>query len=283
MFSKLLTTRISKWFFSEYFGIPKDKEIFRLTSNAVHYWEDKAQGIAKCRQFQKNLWDIPVIERTKKLAILAGALVFKPIAFILAVDTASVNNKDTNIREEVATTNYGTNTFLTLGKYDAGQTHNALLNFTLSAGTGTVTDVKLNLYRLDSLGWSQNGNSAAFNAHSITQAGWTETGATWNKYDGTTNWAVAGGDYNGTIIDNGAATSDATWMTLVLMGTGATNPLTLTWGSVIDIFIKDSTGVVNRALGTPSKEYTTDTSKRPYIEITYSAAAIKTVNGLSTT
>ena len=39
-------------------------------------------------------------------------------------------------------------------------------------------------------------------AYELTQTAWTETGATWNKYDGVTDWAAAGGDY---ITDNGAS------------------------------------------------------------------------------
>jgi hypothetical protein len=32
----------------------------------------------------------------------------------------------------------------------------------------------------------------------VTQSGWTETGATWNRYDGTHPWATPGGDVDGT-------------------------------------------------------------------------------------
>lgn len=186
-------------------------------------------------------------------------------------DTTSTNNKDTNIRQEGATNNYGTDTFLTFGRYDPGQTHNALLNFTLASGTGTVTGVSINLYRLDALGWSSNANSATFDAHEITQTAWTETGATWNKYDGTNNWSSAGGDFSATIIDTAGAATNLTWLTLILMGTGSTNPLTLTWSNAINILIREATGSNSRALGTPSREYITDTTKRPYVEITYTA------------
>lgn len=31
----------------------------------------------------------------------------------------------------------------------------------------------------------------------VTQSGWTETGATWNRYDGTTPWTTPGGDVDG--------------------------------------------------------------------------------------
>lgn len=43
-----------------------------------------------------------------------------------------------------------------------------------------------------------NPNAESMNVHRLTQA-WTEGGVTWNRYDGTTNWAAAGGDYDGTV------------------------------------------------------------------------------------
>ena len=39
--------------------------------------------------------------------------------------------------------------------------------------------------------------SAAAHIFRITQAAWTEAGATWNKYDGVNAWVAAGGDYDG--------------------------------------------------------------------------------------
>jgi fibronectin-binding autotransporter adhesin len=40
--------------------------------------------------------------------------------------------------------------------------------------------------------------------HRLTQS-WTEAGATWNRYDGTTTWAAAGGDYAGTTYASSSA------------------------------------------------------------------------------
>lgn len=42
-----------------------------------------------------------------------------------------------------------------------------------------------------------NGSGGwAGTVYRLTQPAWTQAGATWNKYDGTNNWATAGGDYS---------------------------------------------------------------------------------------
>ena len=49
------------------------------------------------------------------------------------------------------------------------------------------------------LRWFIEGSAgAAATLYRVTQEAWTEAGATWNKYDGVTNWTLAGGDYDTT-------------------------------------------------------------------------------------
>jgi hypothetical protein len=49
-----------------------------------------------------------------------------------------------------------------------------------------------------------NPNAETMSVHRLTQS-WTEAGATWNRYDGTTTWAAAGGDYAGTTYASSSA------------------------------------------------------------------------------
>jgi hypothetical protein len=44
----------------------------------------------------------------------------------------------------------------------------------------------------------KKNDNVVLNAYRLIQ-GWTESGVTWNKYDGVNSWATAGGDYNGTV------------------------------------------------------------------------------------
>lgn len=109
------------------------------------------------------------------------------------------------------------------------------------------------------------------NVHRIT-TDWTETGVTWNSRDGTTNWGTAGGDYEPTPIDSAL--------------TGTTADVWLEWDVKTDVqafvddtsnygwLIKDTSeddGGCGRFLYR-SREYT-DTTKRPYLEVTYTEEA----------
>ena len=72
----------------------------------------------------------------------------------------------------------------------------SLLDFDISAipAGSTIQDTsKLELYVLSIY---TNGSGTAQTGYRITQAAWTETGVTWNKYDGTNAWTTAGGDYS---------------------------------------------------------------------------------------
>lgn len=68
----------------------------------------------------------------------------------------------------------------------------SLLHFDLSGIPGTtavITAASLNLYC-----FSATGTTAA-KLYRMTRYNWGETTATWNKYDGSTTWTTAGGDF----------------------------------------------------------------------------------------
>ncbi len=101
--------------------------------------------------------------------------------------------QDTYIDENNPTNNYGTNNEMRC-RNNTGQIMRPLIQFNLSGiPTGAIIDnATLRMYI------TGNKTSQTVNIHHLTH-NWTETGATWNTYDGVNNWGAGGGDYNGTI------------------------------------------------------------------------------------
>lgn len=105
--------------------------------------------------------------------------------------TASI---DARINDYAPTTNYGTNTELRVGESNAasGVSRTFLKFSNLSNGTipsnATVSSATLELYSYGDL----SSRARTFRVFRQKRA-WTENGITWNKYDGTNNWATAGG------------------------------------------------------------------------------------------
>lgn len=190
-----------------------------------------------------------------------------PIDVFDSTDTSSTNGGDTLVSSYTGetNTNYGSQTYFNVGQYGGVQKLRTFIKFTLSSGSGTISDVKLNVKE------TQGRSGIVMNAHQLSRTNWTENGATWNKYDGTNNWTTAGGDYSATIIDQITNTA-SNFNTFVLMGTGADNPLTLTWGDTVHLLIKGNDEVSGNNTNFYSKEYST-TGDRPYIEITYSTVS----------
>lgn len=214
-----------------------------------------------------------VVEKNQLYIKLPSVLKNKyPLQMYDDADTSSTNNKDSFIKSaDDANNNYGSLEYIMAERRtDAVRKIRSLIHFTLSSGGGTVSDVKLylNLYNVGP------GGVMGLDIHQLTQTGWTEAGVTWNKYDGSTDWTAAGGDYNATVIDsyawNGSTTGYIEW---VVMGAGASNPLTLTWEDELHLLLKDDTEI-NAGNGGASyfrsKEYA---SNKPYLEITYSGVS----------
>jgi hypothetical protein len=182
----------------------------------------------------------------------------------MAVDITSVNNKDSYIDgySGYVNNNYGSNTIITIYNYAGWQIQHSLLNFTLPMLSGTITDITLNMYS-DTVR-SYNDPAIYVNAH-LNNSDWTEGTLTWNNAP----------TYNATVIGQTPFKQVAGWYVIPLMGSGALNPLSLNWGDSVNLRLKAS--VENSSYKAQatwySKEYTTDPSKRPYLEITYDGAA----------
>jgi RHS repeat-associated protein len=117
--------------------------------------------------------------------------------------TATVTGQ-TYVNSGASTTNYSTATVLRVGKDSAGASNNSLIRFDTS-GIPRDDTVALATLNLDVNSNDANANNTTVQVKPITRA-WTQTGASWSKYDGTNAWTTPGGDV-------GAASASATFLT----------------------------------------------------------------------
>ncbi|MFZ5989419.1 MAG: DNRLRE domain-containing protein [Bacillota bacterium] len=117
--------------------------------------------------------------------------------------TVYSTDADTILREQYPDINYGDDTECIL-QDGTNIRKRPILKFDFSSlpSGATITSANVSCYYWDYLNTSPAGLTAKF--YRLTQTGWTELGATWNKYDGTNAWASIGGDY--TTTDGAAAT-----------------------------------------------------------------------------
>ena len=107
----------------------------------------------------------------------------------------SGDGKDSYIKEDKVDTNYGTGGDLISKSQINNKENRVLLLFNLSEipFNVTITNATLELYyNYDS------GQDVNLSLYRLTRQ-WTETGVTWNTYDGTNSWTTAGGDYDSTL------------------------------------------------------------------------------------
>lgn len=97
---------------------------------------------------------------------------------------------ETWIRDNQATTNFGSSDQVQIGKDSTGvQINRPLIKWDLSSipANITVTSAILSLWTKTDL----STVSGDWKAYRVKRA-WTEGGATWNKYDGSSDWSTAG-------------------------------------------------------------------------------------------
>lgn len=173
---------------------------------------------------------------------------------------------DTQLVQGSPTTNIGTNVDFAIREQSNNDNQNVCMRFVLPGLTGTIT--KINLRMLQSTGLT---SADGIYVNELTQTGWTELGATWNKYDGTTDWSAAGGDYSGTLVDNANAPGVGNWISLGLYGADAQNNIsTSTFGQTINIICRapNLNNSVDKGGIFHSKDAVSE-ANRPYLEITY--------------
>jgi hypothetical protein len=192
----------------------------------------------------------------------------------MATDTSATNVDDLYIAANYADTNYGAETTILIGNPDGA--YRALFKWTLPAGSSSITAIKLYIK-----GLSSGTTRPNIEVHELTRTTWTESGATWNTYDGANSWTSAGGDFSSTVVDDATPASATAW-TAFDLGAGATNPISgLTWGSTVHLLLKatDESTLPGKYIEILSKEHATAGS-RPYIEITYTVPATGMVSAI---
>ncbi len=192
------------------------------------------------------------------------------IPIVSAAETTIQASADSYMNEGAKDTNYGGQTYIEVSsKPSAWGNARGILKFDLSSipSGSTITSVTLSLYL-----YSTRGYDRTYCIHKVTK-NWTESGVTWNKYDGTNNWTTSGGDYEATA--SATVTAGAVWniwvnwssSTLVSDVQGFVNNPSTNFGWII----KDQTeGSSNQDwVRFYSKEYT-ETTLRPKLAVTYS-------------
>jgi len=180
--------------------------------------------------------------------------------------TTSTNAGDTRIMTDLPTTPVGSAAALQIDNRFSSNGRRTLIKFTTPSSLGTITGTKLYLYL-----YSRTGSSYSVGLHRLTETAWTEAGATWKTYDGSNAWTGDGaeGDY-GPELSNYTDTGSPQWCDWSL---GA---YTYNWGDTVHLFLRftvEDSGTYRYSYR--AKEYTDDTTKRPYLEITYEEAAVR--------
>ena len=188
-----------------------------------------------------------------------------------------ISGKDNFMYQIAPTTNYGTSTVMYI--YDRlNYTCRPLLSFDISEFPGgTIESAVLYLYYYEYAVTDPVGKT--IKAYKQTRNDWTQTGSTWNKYDGANDWTAAGGDFVTSNPAGGSTTVPAGygWMSWDIIN--IVNDAILNVSSQVNLLLRFDTEDLAANYGEPrfySNNYTTDLTLRPKLVITYSN--IKTYN-----
>ncbi len=200
------------------------------------------------------------------------------LCFVCAMSEATtvsvVAGKDTHIRSDGATTNYGSLESLYVkrgGNNDAVETYYSsriLMSFGLPADIGSITGA--------TLGYYMNAGAGALSLdHYRALVDWNESQATWNIRMTGTSWSAAGclgagTDYDSTPVSTVALTSAQLvgWVTVDV--TSQAQDALAAGDDALDILIRARGGTtwdVRRYIN--SSEYAADASQRPYLLLDY--------------
>jgi len=219
-----------------------------------------------------------VLDRIPQLALLPALLqpayrLASVLLFSLTTTTYQPSTKDSYIRNTTADTNYGTDITLSIGNGVGASGDNktrTLLHFDITdiPNNATFTQGDISLYQYDYFYYA----AETLYMYRLTHTNWTEAGVTWNKYDGTNAWTTAGGDYTTT---NGVSrASDCTagwkiWSSATLIQDCYNNQSK----NVHLIGIMTTNGDNRDQQKYYSNNYTTNTSLRPKLTVTYTVPA----------
>lgn len=243
----------------------KGTAIYRFHSPAVLH-KDKIKDEAEPEDFDECQFEIQGNKLHFKLPQIVKNE--RPLKAYDDVDNSSTNNADATLNSQNNSTNYGSYAYWkTQFVLETSVKLREIVKWTLPSGSGTITQVSLYACVQGTL---ENGN---VNVHQLTRD-FVESEATWDSYSTGNAWATAGGDFSSTIIDVTACPAIGNWQQWDLKGGSSDNPLTLTWSDSVLLLLKCADEELADHNNTYySKEYTTDPTKRPYLQITYTPPA----------
>lgn len=196
-------------------------------------------------------------------------------------------NFDLSLRENAPTTNQNA---LGLGAGSSSTSlWNGLVGFDFSALVALgVTDVSVATLRLF-IGADFATASSTMAVYRMIRTGVTETGATWNTYNGTNAWGTAG--CNNTTTDREASsigsiargTTDTGWHEISLNTTKILEILNGTYTNSL-LFLKDGNTIANPSIyyyETHENYYTTGNVAELYLEYEAGIPNVKTMNGVA--
>lgn len=139
---------------------------------------------------------------TRKISVSAYIMIFAATLALLSINSAYCTtvpvsaNQDTYVTIYEPDNNFGLQTDILIEAYVDHQAR-SLVQFDLSSipSEATVSSATLKLYHAVRSAAEPAGR--VIWAYRLTQS-WTETGATWNSYDGINPWTTLGGDYTAT-------------------------------------------------------------------------------------
>lgn len=187
---------------------------------------------------------------------------------------------DSYNREDAYNSNYGGLTWIVANTLING-VRRLLLYADISDFTGSsanITSAKLKMYYYDNGGGDPVGLTLW--AYKLTRPTWTELGNTWNKYDGTNAWTLAGGDWVTSSPSGGSAVMPASYGWVEWDVTNIVKDAMDNVSKHVHILLKwANEDVGDKAAFFYAKEEATQTNYRPVLEINYDLAVF---NGVET-
>lgn len=192
---------------------------------------------------------------------------------VMAFQPAAASGKDTYVRQNAATTNYGTATGIAVAQ-SAGADYNALVEFDISS-IPSEAECQSAILRLV-LDFTAGAVAANVTIYSILSANgdWTELGATWNTKDGSNNWA-GGNTGCGTSGTDHSVSSIGSFTVQAADVAGAVYTITLTTAAVQTWFgaSNQNYGIVLKSDSASTKAFRSSDNAtagdRPMLTVTY--------------
>ena len=186
-------------------------------------------------------------------------------------------DQDVSILGASPDTNQNAASVLHIGDNAGGDKARDLLTFTFPAGTDNFDSAELSLFQEDVQGDDVGLTTNLHHGTSTIATAWIDNVTTWNNYVTSTPWTAGGAasDFSSTVVDSNAlvnkAASLSTYLQWALIQASSTNPMSLTWATTYDFFVRAPTSAGSQAKFSDTE--TAGTTQDPKITIVHSAAA----------